>query len=131
MANRKATAVIEASGGFKKNPQRKRVDPPCTGEVGAPPDYFAENEKVVWQELIGTSPQGVLKASDRSALEIASTLLADYRKDRASFNPARLTALQKALASLGRTPVDRSRLAAPEPVKDPNDPWAKLIRDYG
>jgi hypothetical protein len=89
--------------------------------------YFAENEQVIWQELISTSPQGVLKASDRSALEIASTLLADYRKDRASFNPARLTALQKALASLGRTPVDRSRLAAPEPVLDPNDPWARLV----
>ena len=59
------------------------------------------------------------------------TAVQDYRKDRSSFNPARLTALQKALASLGRTPVDRSRLAAPEPVVDPNDPWAKLIRDYG
>ena len=89
MANRKATAVIEANGGFKKNPQRRRVDPLCAGEVGEPPAYFAENEQVIWQELISTSPQGVLKASDRSALEIASTLLADYRKDRASFNPAR------------------------------------------
>lgn len=74
-------------------------------------------------EKISTSPEGVLKASDRSALEIVSALLADYRKYRASFNLARLTALQKALASLGRTPVDRSRLAAPELVKDPNDPW--------
>jgi hypothetical protein len=70
----------------------------------------------------------VLKNSDRAALEIASTLLADYRKDRASFNTARLGALQKALASLGRTPVDRGRVAAPDPKKefDPNDPWEEL-----
>ena len=53
--------------------------------------------------------------------------MAHYRKDRANFNPARLSALQKALASLGRTPVDRSRLAAPAPMLDPNDPWAKLV----
>ena len=89
------------------------------------------NLKIIWNELIVTSPKGVLKNSDRTALEIASTLLTDYRQDRASFNTARLNALQKALASLGRTPVDRGRIAAPEPEKDPNDPWAKLIRDYG
>ena len=128
MANRKATAVIEAKGGFKKNPQRKRVDAPCSNEVGLPPDYFSEYERAIWQELMSTSPKGVLKISDRTALEVASALLADFRLDRASFSPARLTALQKALASLGRTPVDRGRLSAPELDVDPNDPWAKLIR---
>ena len=89
------------------------------------------NQKIIWHELIATSPKGVLKNSDRTTLEIATTLLNDFRQDRASFNTSRLNALQKALASLGRTPVDRGRIAAPEPEKDPNDPWAKLIRDYG
>ena len=61
-------AVIELSGGFKKNPQPKLVDPPASDEIGIPPEYFEKNEKVMWQGLISTSPQGVLKASDRSAL---------------------------------------------------------------
>ena len=124
MANRKATAVIEAAGGFKKNPQRKRIDPPISDEIGAAPDYFSEFEQAIWLELVSTSPKGVLKNSDRSALEIASTLMADYRKDRASFSPARLAALQKALASLGRTPVDRGRLVAPEPDLGADNPFA-------
>ena len=131
MSNRKSTAVLEAKGSFKKNPQLKRIDPPVSDEIGGPPSYFDENECNVWHELLETSPKGVLKSSDRTALEIASTLLSDYRKDRKSFNNARINSLQKALASLGRTPVDRSRLAAPEPVIEPNDPWAELIRDYG
>lgn len=128
MANRKATAVIEANGGFKKNPQRKRIDPHASDQIGPPPGYFSEYEQAIWNELVSTSPKGVLKNSDHSILEIASTLMADYRKDRASFSPARLAALQKALASLGRTPVDRGRLAAPEPEIDPNDPWVKLLK---
>ena len=131
MSNRKTTAVLEAKGSFKKNPQLKRVDAKTSDEIGQPPIYFTETEAAVWHELIDTSPKGVLKNSDRTALEIASTLLTDYRQDRASFNTARLNALQKALASLGRTPVDRGRIAAPEPETDPNDPWARLIRDYG
>jgi hypothetical protein len=128
MSYRKTTAVLEAKGSFKKNPQLKRVDPKTTDEIGEPPAYFSETESTVWHELIATSPKGVLKNSDRTALEIASTLLTDYRKDRESFNTARLNALQKALASLGRTPVDRGRIAAPEPDLDENNPWAELIR---
>ncbi len=124
MANRKATAVIEASGGFKKNPQRKRSDPPCSNEVGQAPDYFSEYERAIWHELIRTSPKGVLKTSDRTALEVASALLADFRLDRASFSPARLTALQKSLASLGRTPVDRGRLVTTEPEIAEDNPFA-------
>ena len=131
MSNRKTTAVLEAKGSFKKNPQLKREDAKTSDEIGQPPIYFGETEAAIWNELIATSPKGVLKNSDRTTLEIATTLLNDFRQDRASFNTSRLNALQKALASLGRTPVDRGRIAAPEPENDPNDPWAKLIRDYG
>lgn len=130
MANRKTTAVLEAKGSFKKNPQLKRVDPPTADEIGPPPPYFAQNECAVWQELIDTSPKGVLKNSDRSALEIASALLSDFRKNRESFNNGRISSLQKALASLGRTPVDRGRIAVPEPALDPNDPWAAFSKEY-
>lgn len=131
MSNRKTTAVLEAKGSFKKNPQLKRFDPKTSDEIGQPPIYFSETEAAVWHELIETSPKGVLKNSDRTALEIASTLLTDYRQDRASFNTARLNALQKALASLGRTPVDRGRIAAPEPEMDEDNPWAEMLRDHG
>ena len=42
---------------------------------------YVVNQKIIWHELIATSPQVVLKALDHSALEIASTLLVDYSKD--------------------------------------------------
>ena len=126
MPNYKATAVLEASGSFDKNPQRRRVDPVAGNEIGPPPPYFDAEECAVWEELIATSPQGVLKNSDRSALEIASTLMSDFRKDRKSFSSSRMSSLQKSLSSLGRTPVDRGRLVAPEFIPAPNDPWAEL-----
>ena len=126
MANHKTTNVIAARGGFKTNPNRKRVDPPSAGTLGDPPEYLQDDEKSVWHELVATSPQGVLQASDAVAVELAATLLSDYRKDRVSFNSGRLGVLQKALSAIGRTPVDRSRMAAPVDPIDPNDPWAKL-----
>ena len=129
MANRKTTKVIAMNGGFKTNPSRIRVDPPSAGEIGNPPEHLADDEQLVWKELVATSPEGVLQASDRVAVELAATLLSDYRKDRDSFNAGRLGVLQKALASIGRTPVDRSRMAAPVDPLDPNDPWAKFVAE--
>lgn len=126
MPNHKATAVLEASGSFDKNPQRRRVDPIADDEIGPPPSYFDEQECAAWHELIATSPKGVLKCSDRTALEIASTLLSDFRKDRKNFSTSRMSSLQKSLSSLGRTPIDRGRLVAPEAPPPPNDPWAEL-----
>lgn len=128
MSYRKTTAVLEAKGSFKKNPQLKRVDPKTSDEIGLPPAYFDEVESLVWQELIETSPEGVLTKSDRAILEIASALLSDYRKDRASFNTSRVNILQRILASLGMTPIDRSRIVAPERDLDENNPWAELMR---
>ena len=126
MANYKSTAVLEATGSFDKNPQRRRSEPMASDEMGPPPTYFDEDECAVWLELVETSPKGVLKNSDRSALEIATALLSDFRKDRKNFSTAKMTSLQKSLASLGRTPVDRGRLQAPEFTPPPNDPWAEL-----
>ena len=131
MSYRKTTAVLEAKGSFKKNPQLKRVDPKTSDEIGPPPAYFDDVERRVWQEFIETSPEGVLTQSDRIILEIASTLLSDYRKNRASFNTSRVNILQRALASLGMTPLDRSRIVAPQPELDENNPWAELIRNDG
>ncbi len=126
MANFKTTNVIAARGGFKTNPKRKRVDPPSAGTLGDPPEYLQDDEKSVWHELVATSPQGVLQASDAVAVELAATLLSDYRRDRTSFNSGRLGVLQKALSAIGRTPIDRSRMAAPVEPTDPDDPWARL-----
>ena len=74
---------------------------------------YVGNQKIIWHQLIATSPQAVLKALDHSALEIASTLLVDYSKDWASFNPAIFSALQKVFISMDRTPVVRFRPGPP------------------
>ena len=131
MANHKATGAIAANGGFKTNPNRRRIDPPSAGEIGKPPEHLSEEEKATWQELVATSPQGVLQASDSVAVELAVTLLSDYRRDRASFNAGRLAVLQKALSAIGRTPIDRGRVAVAPLPADPNDPWASLLEGSG
>ena len=128
MPNRKPTNVLELSGSFKHNPNRRRADPPPAGEIGEAPDHLADDEKNLWKELVAQSPLGVLQASDRAALEIVCCLMAEFRNDRASFTPAKIGVLQRALSSLGHTPVDRSRLGVSKQESSADDPWADFAK---
>jgi hypothetical protein len=77
---RKPTKVLEASGAFKKNPQRKRPNEPIVREpLGSPPDTLTAEERKAWMEFAEQSPTGVLTQADRQAVESASVLMAKFR----------------------------------------------------
>lgn len=74
-ARRKSTYHLEASGYFRKHPERKRVEPPSNGPVGEAPKHFDPELAEIWEELKAEAEPGVLQKSDRLLLEITTHLL--------------------------------------------------------
>ena len=105
---RKPTAVLEASGAFERNPQRRAErenEPEANGPVGDPPDYFDANHRKVWFELVRKAPAGVLALSDAANLEIAVRLMVKMRNAPARM-PKWLQMLGKLLKALGWEDID-------------------------
>lgn len=126
MRPRTPTKILELRGSFKKDPQRKRHnEPQGCGEVGKAPEYFTDVEKAIWDEIVTTSPPGVITGTDAHNVELCAVLLAQFRADRVNFAPTRMAQLVRLMSLLGRTPSDRSKLSVPEQRKT-DDPWAAL-----
>lgn len=86
---RKPTAVLEDTGAFAKDPQRRAArenEPQPNGPIGEPPDYFNQTEVAIWAEFVDEAPDGVLTKADRKVLELAVRLTAKIR-----FQPCGLT----------------------------------------
>jgi hypothetical protein len=107
---RKPTAVLELTGAFRKNPQRKRTEPPTTGPLGDPPKHFTPEQTAVWHELAAACPPGVLTRSDRLIVEIAVVLMLRVRNQRAHMRRGELNVLISVLSRMGMSPADRSRV---------------------
>ncbi|MCB2217448.1 MAG: P27 family phage terminase small subunit [Desulfobulbaceae bacterium] len=125
-AHRKPTAVMEKSGAFKKNPNRRRVDPETVGPIGECPTYFDEAERTVWAEIVSTAPQNVLTAADNLIVETLARSIAQMRATPAGdIKPAMLAQIRQGLSSLGMSPADRSRVQpAWTAVKD--NPFSRI-----
>jgi len=111
---RKPAALQELTGAYKKNPQRRRVEPVPTGPLGDPPERLSKEEKSAWHELVAIAPPGVLKNADRMVVELASRLLARVWKEgiggRSGLAPGELSMLEKLLSKMGMSPADRSKV---------------------
>jgi phage terminase small subunit len=108
---RTATAILEARGAFKKDPQRKRVDPKPSGELCAtPPVHLTPEQQRAWRRIVDTAPAGVLMNSDEIMLEMAACLLAEFQTDPNGMLTARITRLEVQLGKFGLSPSDRARI---------------------
>ena len=113
----------EATGATKHNPARfKGRKPPSLPPLGRPPAHLTDVEKRCWAAFRRECPW--LTQADRCQVEIAAQLRA-YTLDRNSPSAARAKAiapLLKALAALGASPVERSRVNMPATAEaDPAD----------
>lgn len=117
MARHKQPAELaKLKGAEKKNPQRYRKEAPKTGKpLGKPPTDFPEDLTVAWKELEKCALPGVLTSSDRFVMEVAASLLAEFRTNRAEFKAAKYSHLIGCLARLGLTPADRQKLGTEKP----------------
>ena len=124
-------AIADLKGQTRKNPQRYRdranAPQPQHG-VGEPPQWLNNQAANAWAEISSGLPSGVLTVADRVALEIASTLVAEFRALPKDFTAARLAQLRGLLGSLGLTPADRIKLAVPETLNQ-DDPWVKFLNN--
>ena len=74
-AHRKPTELLELSGAFQRNPNRRRpVEPKSPHPIGEPPACLAPDEAGCWREFVSNAPAGVLTAGDRWALEALARL---------------------------------------------------------
>ena len=116
--------LAEIKGQTRVHPERYRNDPPKSGTpIGDPPDYMSPLAKEIWHEICAMSIKGVLQGPHRFLLEIASTLMAEFRQwDReakGSYPGSQLTQLRGALAQLCLTPGEQQKLGVTKPQEDP------------
>ena len=117
--------VAELKGAPQKNPQRYRdIVPKSKLPLGEPPDDLPEDAQECWYELSFYSIPGVMTGADRVLLEVASAMLAEYRKDRDGFPTTRLGKLIECLARFGMTPSDRTKLGVDKSKEE--NPFARL-----
>ena len=128
-AQRIPTQVLELSGAFKKNPQRKRTGEPVpSGPIGPPHSSLNADEIAAYNELVSLAPPNVLTNADGWSVELAARIMAAIRKGdnvRASEQATLVTLLGK----LGMNPSDRSRLTTPPDEScNTDDPWASFAQ---
>lgn len=107
---RKPTNVLEMSGAFKKDPQRKRQDAETSGPLGKAPPHINGAVLNAWNEIVKSAPREVLTGSDALAIEVAANLLAQFRDDPIEFPAAKLVRLEALLGKFGMTPADRAKV---------------------
>lgn len=123
---RTPSAVLEARGAFDKDPARRRDDFEAGVFDPTPPTYFKAHQKAVWNEIVAALPANVLQATDRMAVELAARLIAHFRKlPDDEVTSAQVAQIRTALAVLGMTPADRSRVSAKK--EDPVNPFADMV----
>ena len=123
---RTPSAVLEARGAFDKDPARRRDDFEAGEFDPAPPKYFSAKQKAVWVEIVNSLPASVLQATDRMAVELAARLIAQFRAQPDSeVTSAQVAQIRTALAVLGMTPADRSRVSIKKQA--PSNPFADMV----
>jgi hypothetical protein len=124
---RKASNVLELTGRFKINPDRKKAranEPtPDTAISSDPPEWMRgtafKEERKCYREIIRNAHADVLSTADSVWVEIVACLLAEFRKAPHAMKMAKLARLQSGLSQLGMSPSDRSK-AGKMPRKQEN-----------
>jgi phage terminase small subunit len=123
---RTPSAVLEARGAFAKDPARRREDFQAGEFEREAPAYFNEGQRQVWDEIVDLLPAEVLQSTDRMAVELTSRLIARFRDlEDDKVTMAQVAQIRTALASLGMTPADRSRVSAKK--KAPTNAFLALV----
>lgn len=125
---RKPTAILELTGAFRKDPQRKRDhEPQPKGPIGDPPVDFDDVLIMLWQDLIRMVPAGVLTISDRWLAELACRTMRAVKEGSAL--AAEKNLLLACLSRMGLTPADRSKIAVPHEKAKELDELAQLAAE--
>ena len=124
---KKPSALLEASGAYRKDPQRRpKNEPVVKSPVGNCPDEFNEDQRKRWNQIVREAPPGVLTGADRMAVVQLSILTSEmFEKGlRGTMAVPRMQLMNKLLGQFGMTPADRSKISLPD--KPADNPFTKL-----
>lgn len=111
--------VAKVTGAITKNPQmfRNRAEPKVKS-LGPAPKRFTEPQKEIWDEFNADFPW--LGRSDRRVVGLA--VLLQHEIDGGEAPLAAFAQMRLLLSSMGGTPVDRTKVSAPDDeAEDPAD----------
>ena len=125
MANQKPSKILELSGAYQKNPDRKRLSEPMPNEsIGKCPDRLCAKHSELWDEVVRNCVEGVLTIQDRHALEIIVRGLYDICYGVADRDGVVVPVsgtdrdrVFKQMGKFGMTPVDRANVQVPDSKK--------------
>lgn len=152
----KASAILEAEGAYRKNPQRRNKNEPRAerGYPEKPPVVEScELASEQWDELCKTLDElGILTVADKSLLAMYCQTYAEYiklhrhiaehgckvfnDKGNASQSPEAIQIhryadrLIKLMSEMGLTPSSRTRIVAPKKEEEEN-PMSELLARLG
>jgi hypothetical protein len=124
---RTPTNILDARGAFKDHPDRKRAranEPIVTAPLGDPPEGLTGDQLGCWKEIVTVAPAGVLRSSDRMAVEEAARILTKIRQGGASTEERRL--FLNYLGRFGMTPSDRSKVSVDKPKPQTGSKWSGI-----
>jgi hypothetical protein len=106
---RKPTNVLDLSGAYKKNPQRRRPnEPKPEWGIGKAPRSLTPRQQAIWREIVKHCAPEVLTCQGRFTLEIICMGVDTVRQGTAS--PADSDRVFKQLGKFGLTPGERSNV---------------------
>lgn len=112
--------VAKLTGANLKDPQRfrNRFDPKAVKSLGPAPKQFDDDQREIWDMFNADFPW--LGRADRSLVKMA--VMMDQMIDSGEAPVAVFAQYRLLLSSMGGTPVDRSKVSAPDDDgKDPAD----------
>lgn len=115
--------VAKVSGAEIKDPQRFRSrKAPKVLSLGPAPSRLTADQRVIWDEFNADFPW--LGRSDRALVEVATNLLDQMRQLGPETPIALYAQMRMILGQMGGTPVDRSKVNAPDDEEqDPADAY--------
>jgi len=115
--------LAAVTGADKRSPGRfKGRSAPKVAPLGAPPKGFDAAQKRAWEAFADEMPW--LAKSDRMVVEVASRLRAAMQTEP-QFPMGGYAQLRMCLSSMGGTPADRTKVAAPD--DEDEDPAAAFF----
>ena len=120
MSNPRLPALkAEVTGAAVKNPGRHadRKKPRGTRAIGEPYKTMSDAEQAQWYEFVQDLPW--LNSSHRVLLKLACRLTCQM--DEAEFGVSKAQALSSILSKLAATPVDETKVSAPDDEDEPDE----------